>query len=141
VDSAVVLANTLGFSKSFIGATIIAVGTSLPELTIDLQANALEQAFKRIGPEVFNASASGNFLKAHKKPLSGPRIENGRWIVEELREHYLATEFLKFLLKKLSKEEVKELRFLLKKARVLNQKQILLHFCRLLLVNYPLFAP
>jgi len=40
-------------------------------------------------------------------------------------EHYLATEFLKFLLKKLSKEEVKELRFLLKKARVLNQKQIL----------------
>ncbi|HIH33572.1 MAG: CCA tRNA nucleotidyltransferase [Candidatus Diapherotrites archaeon] len=98
---------------------------SLATITIDLQANALEQAFKRIGPEVFQKQASENFLKAHKKPLSGPRIENGRWIVEELREHYLATEFLKFLLKKLSKEEVKELRFLLKKARVLNQKQIL----------------
>ncbi|MFH0862389.1 MAG: calcium/sodium antiporter [Candidatus Altiarchaeota archaeon] len=38
VDSAVKLANLLGLSKSFIGATLIAVGTSLPELTVDLQA-------------------------------------------------------------------------------------------------------
>ena len=38
VDSAVRLANMLGLAKSFIGATIIAVGTSLPELSVDLQA-------------------------------------------------------------------------------------------------------
>lgn len=38
VDSAVKIAKTLGIAESFIGATIIAIGTSLPELSIDLQA-------------------------------------------------------------------------------------------------------
>lgn len=38
VDSAVILANGLGIAKSFIGATIVAIGTSLPELSIDLAA-------------------------------------------------------------------------------------------------------
>ncbi|MEM4366949.1 MAG: sodium:calcium antiporter [Candidatus Anstonellales archaeon] len=38
VDSAVSLSRMLGISESFIGATIIAVGTSLPEISIDLQA-------------------------------------------------------------------------------------------------------
>jgi cation:H+ antiporter len=38
VDSAVKLARQLGIAESFIGATVIAVGTSLPELSIDLQA-------------------------------------------------------------------------------------------------------
>ncbi|MEW6748925.1 MAG: sodium:calcium antiporter [Candidatus Micrarchaeota archaeon] len=38
VSSAVHLAQALGIAESFIGATIIAVGTSLPELSIDLQA-------------------------------------------------------------------------------------------------------
>ncbi len=32
------LARLLGIAESFIGATVIAVGTSLPELSIDLQA-------------------------------------------------------------------------------------------------------
>ncbi|HIH19806.1 TPA: sodium:calcium antiporter [Candidatus Micrarchaeota archaeon] len=38
VNSAVALAENAGLAKSFIGATLIAVGTSLPELSIDLQA-------------------------------------------------------------------------------------------------------
>lgn len=38
VNSAVELARLFGIAESFIGATIIAVGTSLPELSIDLQA-------------------------------------------------------------------------------------------------------
>jgi tRNA nucleotidyltransferase (CCA-adding enzyme) len=94
-------------------------------ITLDLEANVLEQAFKRVGPEVFNLKASEDFLKAHKKPLSGPRIENAKWVVEELRENFTATKFLKEFLKKLSKEETKEIRASLSKAKVLNQKQIL----------------
>ena len=38
VNSAVKIADSLNFAKSFIGATIIAIGTSLPELSIDSQA-------------------------------------------------------------------------------------------------------
>jgi len=38
VESAVKIAKELGLAESFIGATIVAVGTSLPELTIDIQA-------------------------------------------------------------------------------------------------------
>lgn len=38
VDAAVKLARLLNIAESFIGATAIAIGTSLPELSIDLQA-------------------------------------------------------------------------------------------------------
>ncbi len=38
VESAVAIAQTFGLSQQIIGATIIAVGTSLPELTLDLKA-------------------------------------------------------------------------------------------------------
>ena len=38
VSSAVGLARMMGIAESFIGATIIAIGTSLPELSIELQA-------------------------------------------------------------------------------------------------------
>jgi len=98
---------------------------SLVTITLDLESDSLEQACKRTGPEVFNLQASENFLKAHKRPLSGPRIENGRWVVEELREDFIASEFLKRLLKKLSAEEVKDLRIPLKNAQVLSGGKIL----------------
>ena len=38
VESAVKLAKLLGIAESFIGATIIAIGTSLPEMSVDIQA-------------------------------------------------------------------------------------------------------
>jgi cation:H+ antiporter len=38
VESAVVIAEAAGLSQQVIGATIIAIGTSLPELTLDIKA-------------------------------------------------------------------------------------------------------
>lgn len=52
VDSAIEIASSLGFSESFIGLTIVAVGTSLPEL-----ATSLAAAFKK-NPEI----AIGNIV-------------------------------------------------------------------------------
>ncbi|MCX6772549.1 MAG: hypothetical protein NTV88_02145 [Candidatus Micrarchaeota archaeon] len=51
VDSAVHVADDFGLAKGFIGATIIAIGTSLPELSIILQAIRM----KKYGIAVGNA--------------------------------------------------------------------------------------
>jgi len=52
VDSAVKLAELFGLAKSFIGATIIAIGTSLPELSIDLQAIRKKQFGLALGDAI-----------------------------------------------------------------------------------------
>lgn len=52
VDSAVKLAEIAGLSKSFIGATLIALGTSLPELSIDLQAIRRKQFGLALGDAI-----------------------------------------------------------------------------------------
>ncbi|MGV8085476.1 MAG: sodium:calcium antiporter [Candidatus Bilamarchaeum sp.] len=52
VDSAVSLARTLNIAESFIGATIIAVGTSLPELSMDLQAIRKKQYGLALGDAI-----------------------------------------------------------------------------------------
>jgi cation:H+ antiporter len=52
VDSAVKLANVLGLAESFIGATLIAIGTSLPELSIDLQALRKKQYGLALGDAI-----------------------------------------------------------------------------------------
>ncbi|MCR4335935.1 MAG: CCA tRNA nucleotidyltransferase [archaeon] len=92
----------------------------------DLEANKLEKTQKRIGPWVTSEEHSENFLKTHKKALSGPRIEKGRWVVEIEREHDQATEYLKELLKKLKKSEKAGIRKALnKKAKILSDKEVL----------------
>jgi len=52
VDSAVSLAEIAGLSESFIGATIIAIGTSLPELSVDLAAIRKRQYGLAIGDAI-----------------------------------------------------------------------------------------
>ncbi|MCX8197118.1 MAG: sodium:calcium antiporter [Candidatus Micrarchaeota archaeon] len=52
VESAVKLAEIAGLAKSFIGATIIAIGTSLPEISIDLQAIRRRQYGLAIGDAI-----------------------------------------------------------------------------------------
>lgn len=58
VDSAVALADIAGLSKSFIGATLIALGTSLPELTIDLQAIRRKQYGLALGDAIGSIMAN-----------------------------------------------------------------------------------
>ncbi|MEW6721890.1 MAG: sodium:calcium antiporter [Candidatus Micrarchaeota archaeon] len=52
VNSAVDLARLAGVAESFIGATIIAIGTSLPELSIDLQAIRKKQYGLALGDAI-----------------------------------------------------------------------------------------
>jgi cation:H+ antiporter len=52
VSSAVSLARTFGIAESFIGATVIAIGTSLPELSIDLHAIRKKQYGVALGDAI-----------------------------------------------------------------------------------------
>ncbi len=77
------------------------------------------------GPEVFYAEHSEAFLRAHPKPLSGPRVEDGRWVVEVEREHTNLEALLKSELKKLSRIEREGMRKALRqKTRIMEEKDI-----------------
>ncbi|MCH7902505.1 hypothetical protein IIC68_02005, partial [archaeon] len=95
-------------------------------LIFDLEANKLEKVMKRIGPEVALEEHSEAFLKAHKKVISGPRIEKGRWVVEKEREHAIATKYIKLLLKQAkSKDRGSIKKALNKKTKVLSDKEVI----------------
>ena len=92
----------------------------------DLEANELERVHKRIGPAVTNQKHSEEFLKTHKRPVSGPRIEEGRWVVDIDRKHWKATEYIALLLRQLRKSEKSGIKKALnKKARILGGKEVL----------------
>jgi len=81
---------------------------------------------KRIGPEVALEEHSEAFLKAHKKVISGPRIEKGRWVIEKEREHAVATHYIKLLLKQAkSKDRGSIKKALNKKTKVLSDKEVI----------------
>lgn len=92
----------------------------------DLQANRLEKTQKRLGPPVWNHAHSESFLKQHPKPLSGPRIEGDRWVIETKRDDADALQYLKKILPPMAKSESKHLKMALsKKHLLLNQKELL----------------
>ncbi|MEK6941978.1 MAG: hypothetical protein AABW85_03925, partial [archaeon] len=95
-------------------------------LVFDLKSNILEKAKKRTGPQVFDEKNSEKFLSHHKNPLSGPRIENGRWVIEIERKNSSAKKFLAAEIKKLKKTEKAGMKKSLnKKAKILTEKEIL----------------
>lgn len=79
VDGAVMIANSFGLSESFVGLTIVAVGTSLPELVTSVVAASK----KKIDIAVGNVVGSNIFnilwvlgLSAVIKPLQFSSVEN-----------------------------------------------------------------
>src|SRR3989344_2936226 len=60
------------------------------------------------------------------KKISGPRIEEGRWVGDIERKHFRATEYIADLLKQLRKAERAGIKKALnKKARILGNKEVL----------------
>src|SRR3989338_2658944 len=91
----------------------------------ELEAATLQKAMTRTGPPVTDQANSAAFLAKHQKPLSGPRIEEGRWVVEVERKHTQAKTALKELLQKTKASEREGLRQArAKKTRVLDEKAL-----------------
>jgi len=98
---------------------------NLIALIIDLTFLELEKAKRKIGPEVVDAKNSQIFLEKHKKLISGPRIEQGRWIIEIKRKNYSAAKFLLDYWKKERKKEKKPIKEVLSKIKVYSKQEVI----------------
>ena len=96
VDSAAKIARTLGISELVIGLTIVAFGTSLPELATSVVAAIRGEMDisigNLVGSNVFNImSVLGVASLVRPIPIPGGFIESGLWI------DYLVMMFTSFL--------------------------------------------
>ncbi len=94
-------------------------------VVFELEALELSHAMKRVGPEVSDFESSMRFLSKHKNPVSGPKIENGRWVIEVKREFPHASILLKTFLAKAKRQGKKSIRVAAKSAKILAGKKIL----------------
>jgi len=85
VDAAVIIMATLGVSEKFIGLTIVAFGTSLPELATSVVAAARKEMDisigNLVGSNVFNLlSVLGLAALVRPIPIPGGFFASGLWI-------------------------------------------------------------
>jgi len=92
----------------------------------ELGAVSLQKTMKRVGPEVANKAHSERFLEMHKKLVAGPRIEEGRWVIEVERKYADVFRLLNdFLRKEKGVEKAKMKRGMNRRCRVLDEKGII----------------
>ncbi len=95
-------------------------------IVLELESTELQKAKILTGPPATDRHNSDAFIGAHPKPLSGPRIENGKWVLEVERADTKIEIVLAKLLKKLKKEERKGIRKALNKgAKIMNEKELI----------------
>ncbi len=92
---------------------------------IELESIELNDTIIFKGPPAWNTEHSMAFLKKHRSPLTGPRIENAHWVVEEKRKHKNAVALTKKFLKERKKVEKKPFKNALSKAELLEKKEFL----------------
>ncbi len=93
-------------------------------ILFDVENPILQSSKLRFGPPLSDAIASARFLAAHKAPLSGPRIENGRIVIVEKRKIVKVGDTLVLETKKCAQSENGELKSPLAKAKTLSEKQL-----------------
>jgi tRNA nucleotidyltransferase (CCA-adding enzyme) len=88
----------------------------------------LPKVKKVIGPNALDAENVKRFLDKKRKILSGPRVENGRIVIESEREEVSAKEVLKKFIKTCQLNETEGIKTCLDKAEVLSETEILTHY-------------
>ncbi len=97
-------------------------------LLFELETLTLQKTKKLIGPEIIQEQHVNKFLEAHKKKISGPRIEEGRIIIEAERKFVKANKLILHYIKQLTIQ--KGIKKTLKKAKILNEKQLIEMYIR-----------
>lgn len=100
-------------------------GVNTCVLIADVENPQLQKSEMRIGPPISDAKSCERFLAAHKKPLSGPRVERGKIVVIEPRKIHSIGQALPLKLKRLGQTESGALQVALKSGKVLTESSIL----------------
>lgn len=102
---------------------------SIMFVIVELESTLLQKSMKRVGPEVTNAEHSEKFIGAHKRLIAGPRIEDGRWVIEVERKYVDVRKLLESFLKKEKRVEKSQLRCGMNKfCRVAGEKHVMQHY-------------
>jgi len=97
----------------------------------EVENRKLQRTTKKTGPPVTDEKNSMAFLGAHKRLIAGPRIEEGRWVIEVPRKYTAIEKFLCDLLRKEKKVESEMLRMAMNKGcRIMQEKDLAALFRR-----------
>ncbi len=92
---------------------------------VELEALELNKTVIRVGPFAWQEEHSKAFIEKHKRALTGPRIENGKWVIEELRKHTSAVKLAREFIQKRKKLEKGPFKKALAKCNILEKKEFL----------------
>ncbi len=92
-------------------------------MVFEVESRNLQKSRVVQGPFVTDEENSKAFLKAHPRIIAGPRIENGRWVIEIPRKHTRIESFLKEFLKKEKRVEKSEIKKALNKGTSVLQEE------------------
>jgi tRNA nucleotidyltransferase (CCA-adding enzyme) len=91
----------------------------------ELETLTLQKAKKIVGPNIEDKENTEKFLENKKKILSGPRIENGRIVIEIERSIVDAKKILSNFINEYKNKETMAMKQSLRKAQVLQEKDLL----------------
>ena len=95
-------------------------------MVFEVESCVLQKTKRKEGPFVTDEKNSKAFLEKHSKPVAGPRIEEGRWVVEVQRKHTSIEKFLQDFLKKEKKAEKELMRKAINKgSKVMREQKII----------------
>ncbi|MFH1234263.1 MAG: CCA tRNA nucleotidyltransferase [Candidatus Diapherotrites archaeon] len=92
---------------------------------VELESLELNPTIIFTGPPAWDDRHSKAFIAKHSKPLTGPRIEKGRWVVEEPRKYISAIALAKVFLQTRKKLEKPPFTKALAKAKFLKKSEFL----------------
>jgi tRNA nucleotidyltransferase (CCA-adding enzyme) len=99
-------------------------------IVFELDSLELSKAMKRVGPNISDLENSAMFLEKHKKTIAGPRIEEGRWVIETEREFSHAKSLLENFLKRIKKQSKANIKQATKNSKVLTEKKLLGYYSK-----------
>lgn len=92
---------------------------------VELESLELNKTVICTGPFAWQEEHSRAFIERHKSALTGPRIENGKWVVEEPRKHTNAVKLAREFVKKRKKFEKAPFKKALEKCSFLCKEEFL----------------